>query len=33
MEDHVGALEQGSRSRYDPGGDLFHVIIHDEVFK
>jgi hypothetical protein len=32
MEDHVGAPEQGSRSRYDLGGDLVHVIIHGEVF-
>jgi hypothetical protein len=32
MEDHVGAPEQGSRSRQDPGGDLVHVIIHGEVF-
>jgi hypothetical protein len=32
MEDHVGAPEQGSRSRYDPDGDLVHVIIHGEVF-
>jgi hypothetical protein len=32
MEDYVGALEQGSRSRKDPGGDLVHVIIHGEVF-
>jgi hypothetical protein len=27
MEDHVGAPEQGSRSRYDPSGGLVHVII------
>jgi hypothetical protein len=32
MDDHVGAPEQGSRSRSDPGGDLVHVIIHGEVF-
>jgi hypothetical protein len=32
MEDHVGAPEQGSRSREDAGGDLVHVIIHGEVF-
>jgi hypothetical protein len=33
MEDHVGALERGSRSRDGPGGDLVHVIIHGEVCK
>jgi hypothetical protein len=32
MEGHIGAPEQGSRSRSDPGGDLDHVIIHGEVF-
>jgi hypothetical protein len=31
MEDHIRAEEQGSRSRYDPGGDLVLVIIHGEV--
>jgi hypothetical protein len=31
MEDHVGALEQGSRSRLDLVGDLVHVIIHGDV--
>jgi hypothetical protein len=32
MEDHIRGPEEGSRSRWDPRGDLVHVIIHGEVF-